>query len=152
VQLVQNAPELGAGHMEQHRVGEHAVEAGCGQVECEQVLPPHLAAAVRSRHGDELDHAVEADRRVAQRRECLQVAARAAAEVEDRERRRGFDVAQQRIDVLAHVVIARALPELLGALGVMRQRERGDVCKFGFGLGHAPMLPQRRPSHAAGRE
>ena len=41
--------------------------------------------------------------------ERLQVAPGPAAKIENRERRLAFDVLQQRLDVLADVVIARAL-------------------------------------------
>ena len=127
VQLAEHSRQLGARHMEQHGVGEDAVEAIGRQVEGEQVLLPDLAAAVRACHGRELRLAVEADRVVAEVGEGLQVAARATAEVEDRERRRAFDVAQQRRDVLADVVPARALPVVAGALAVVRERRRGNV-------------------------
>ena len=38
----------------------------------------------------------------------------------------GLDVSQQRFDVLADVVIARAFPEIFGAPVVVFQREVGD--------------------------
>ena len=41
-------------------------------------------------------------------------------------RRFALDVLQQRLDVLADVVIARAFPELFGMQIVMLQREEGD--------------------------
>src|SRR5205814_10520314 len=57
----------------------------------------------------------------------LEVAPGAAAKIEYRERRHAFDVLQQRPDVLADVVIARALPEFFGTLIVMLEREVGDL-------------------------
>jgi len=48
------------------------------------------------------------------------------AEIEYGERRFIVDVFQQRIDVLADIVIARALPEFFSMLVVMFQREIGD--------------------------
>ena len=36
--------------MKQRRVGEYAVEAGGGQIELQEVLLPHLAAAMGARH------------------------------------------------------------------------------------------------------
>ena len=49
--------------MEQHRVGEHAVEMTVGQLKVQEVLMPDLAAAVFSRHLDKTLGAVQADRR-----------------------------------------------------------------------------------------
>jgi len=63
---------------------------------------------------------------VTERGERLEVASRPAAEIEDRERWIALDGAQQRVDVLADVVIARAFPEILGMPVVMFQREAGD--------------------------
>jgi hypothetical protein len=63
---------------------------------------------------------------VTERGERLEVASRPAAEIEDRERRVGLDGSQQRFDVLADVVIARAFAETLGMPVVVFQREAGD--------------------------
>jgi hypothetical protein len=63
---------------------------------------------------------------VTERGERLEVASRPAAEIEDRERRVALDGSQQRFDVLADVVIARAFPEILGMPVVVFQREAGD--------------------------
>jgi len=59
---------------------------------------------------------------VAERAQRLQVASRPAAQVQNRERRRAFQVPQQLADVLADVVIARAAPELLRPLLVVLER------------------------------
>ena len=56
----------------------------------------------------------------------LEVTPGAASEVQQHERRRRLDVLQQRGDVLAHVVIARAFPVGLRALVVVCQRSCGD--------------------------
>jgi hypothetical protein len=64
---------------------------------------------------------------VAERGARLEVTPRPAAEVEDGEGRLRLDRLQQRREVLAHVVIARPFPELLGPLIVMFQREVGDL-------------------------
>ena len=68
----------------------------------------------------------EPDRDVTQRREGNEIASRAATEVEDREGRRSFDVRQKRGNVLAHVVTARALAEIVGARFVVRERALRD--------------------------
>ena len=59
--------------------------------------------------------------------EGREVAPRPAAEVEDPEGRLARDVPQQRGDVLADVVIARAGAEVFGALVVVRERAGGDL-------------------------
>ena len=56
----------------------------------------------------------------------LEVASRPAAKIEYRERRFTLDVLQQRLDVLADVVIARTFPQILGTLVVMFQRAVGN--------------------------
>jgi len=58
--------------------------------------------------------------------ERLEVASRPAAKIEYRERRVTLDVSQQRFDVLADVVIARAFSEIFGTPVVVFQRELGD--------------------------
>lgn len=68
---------------------------------------------------------------MAQRGERLQVAPWPAAEIEDRERRRALDVAQERGDVLADVVVLRAGAEVLRALLVVLERRGGDAGELG---------------------
>jgi hypothetical protein len=96
------------------------------QIEWRKVLLPNVAAAVRPSHFGEACGPVETDCDVTQRRERLEIASGAAAKVEDRERRRAFDVRQQRGNVLAHVVVPRALPEIVRARVVMRERALRD--------------------------
>lgn len=61
-----------------------------------------------------------------QRGESLQVPPRPAAEIEDRERSFALDVAQERGDVLADVVVLRAGAKVLRALLVVLERRGGD--------------------------
>src|SRR5258706_9009835 len=126
-QLAQDARQLLPRHVEQHRIGEHAVEARRGEREREQILPPHLAAAVLARHRGEALRSLQADRGMAGIGDRLQVPPGSPAQVENRERRFAFDVPKQRRDILAGVVIARALPEILRAAVVVIQRAGGDV-------------------------
>ena len=49
-----------------------------------------------------------------------------AAKIEYREQRLTLDGLQQRLDVLADVVVARAFPEIFGTLVVMFQHQVGD--------------------------
>jgi hypothetical protein len=64
---------------------------------------------------------------VAELGERLEVAPGTAAQIEDRERWRAANRPQERRDILRDVVVARALPEILGALVVVLQRAPGDV-------------------------
>jgi hypothetical protein len=67
--------------------------------------------------------AFQTDRIMASFDERFEVAAGPAAKVEYRRRRLALDVLQQRFNVLADVVMARALPELFRTLIVVLQRE-----------------------------
>src|SRR5260221_9762878 len=120
-QLAEDARQLLARPVEQHRIGEHAVEARIREFHSEQILPPHLAAAVLARHDREGLRTLQADRDMAERGERLQVPPRPAAQVEDRERRRALDAIEQRRDIPADIVTARALPEGFGAPVVLVQ-------------------------------
>src|SRR5712691_3295006 len=62
--------------------------------------------------------------------ERLQVPPRPAAQVENRERRLALDVREQRRDVLADIVIARALPEVLGAPVIVIEGPGGDAIQI----------------------
>src|SRR5690606_13257852 len=106
----------------------------------------HLATAVLARHPGEARRAVEADGDMAERGECRQVAPRPAAEVEDGEGRLALEVAQQLGDVLADVVVARALPEGVGTLLVVG--ERGGAGRAGRGIGgrHDRIVARRASS------
>jgi hypothetical protein len=81
---------------------------------------------VGARHCRQASGAFQAYGDVTQLGKRLEVASRPAAEIEDRERRVALDRSQQRFDVLPDVVIARALPELLGTPVVVLQREVRD--------------------------
>ena len=76
-----------------------------------------------SRHGDEMLGTVQTDRIMASFDERFEIAPGPAAKVEYCKRGLALDVLQQRFNVLADVVIARALPELFGTLIVMLQSE-----------------------------
>ena len=113
--------------MKQRRVGEYAVEMAIRQIELEEILLPYFAAAVGARHYGEARGAFQTYRDVTELGERLEVASGPAAKIEDRERRVTLDGSQQRCDVLADVVIARAFPEILGMPVVVVQREAGDL-------------------------
>lgn len=65
-----------------------------------------------------------------ERGESLQIPPRPAAEVENREWRFAFNVAQERGDVLADVVVLRAGAEVLRALLVVFERRGGNPGKL----------------------
>ena len=73
-------------NMEERCVREDPVEHSLGQFELQKILLPHFATGGRTRHGHELRRAVQSDRAVTESRERGQIAPRAAAEVQDRER------------------------------------------------------------------
>src|SRR4051812_49823023 len=113
--------------MKQRCVGEHTIEMTIRQIELKKILLPYLAAAVDTRHCDDVRCALQTHGKVAEFGKYLEVAPGPAAEIEYRERQVAFDALQQRRDILADVVIAGALPELFGTAIVMLQRE---VCDF----------------------
>src|SRR4029453_6972111 len=101
-----------------------------------------LAAAVLARHGGEPRGPLEADRLLAQHAKGLQGIARAAAEIQYAERWGTTNVPQERLDVLLHVVVAGALPELGGALVVVLERLPGDERQVFEHLRHRdPSIP-----------
>src|ERR1700730_5470877 len=85
----------------------------------------------------------------------LEVAARSAAEIENRQRWLGFDMVQQCRDVLTHVVSARAVTKILGTLVVVLQRQGGYLMQVVWMKLHAwqrwflrgRMRPVRRMIH-----
>jgi len=98
-----------------------------GQIECEKILPPHLATAVSARDFDKARRAVEADRNVPELGESLQIAPGPATEIGESEGTLAANVIQHRRDVLHNVMPTRALPESLRALIVMMQRGAADL-------------------------
>jgi hypothetical protein len=85
---------------------------------------------VGARHNGQARGAFQTHGEVTEFGKHLEVASRPAAKIEYCERRITLDVLQQRLDVLADVVIARAFPEFFGTLVVMFQREVGDFSQF----------------------
>ena len=98
------------------------------QIELEKILLPDLTAAVGARHGHEFRGAFEADGNVSEPGKCPQVAARTAAEIQNPIRRLGFDMTQQRADVLAHIMIAGTVAKIAGVLVVVLQRQIDNLC------------------------
>jgi hypothetical protein len=74
---------------------------------------------------------------VAKLAEGAQVAPRPAADIQDCERRRAVNMAQQRRDVLADIVIAGAFAKIFCTLVVMFQRQGGNVFEIGRQECHA---------------
>ena len=160
VQLAQNLAKFLGRHMKQRSVGKDPVEAFSGQVELEKVLVPHFTAAVFTRHLGEAFGAVQADGHMTQAGEGLQVAPRPAAKIQNRERCRARDMAQQGIDVLAYIVVAGAFTEAFCALLIVAQSGGSNLfegfCieghgKFSRRRGWPPTIPQRLFSARARR-
>src|SRR5258706_12026355 len=107
------------------------------QSQFEEVLLPHFAPAVGPRHVDEAGGTFQADCGVTEFGKRLQVTSRPATEIEDRERWLALDVFKQRGDILGNVVIAGALPECLGPLVVMGERQIGDLFQVSGAQFHA---------------
>ncbi len=129
MQLAQYARQFRARYVEQRSVGKNAAELFVRQVEPQKVLLPDLAAGLVAGHLRETLGAVDADRAMAETGENLEVAPRPAAQIENGERRRAYDMAQQRVDVLPNIVILRSVAKFLGALIVVRERLRGNLLK-----------------------
>ncbi|MCY1540807.1 hypothetical protein D9M68_764660 [compost metagenome] len=144
VQLAEYSRQLLIRHMEQAGVGEDAVEACIRQVEGQEVLLPDFTAAAFAGHLDEARAAVQADGGVAQGLEGAQVAARAAAEIEDLVRRLALDMPQQCGDVLADIVIAGAFAKVFGAVLVMGQGQGADLREVVGAEHHAGGLERKR--------
>ena len=130
VQLSQNARQFPGWYMKQRGVGEYSIKIPCREIELQEILLPDHAAAVGACHFDETRGTIQTDDHMTEAGEGLQIAAWAAAEVEDGERDLASEVAQQRGDVLSYVVVARSLTKFLGALVVMSQRSARDLFKI----------------------
>src|SRR3989440_3632421 len=126
VQFQQHARQLLAGYMKKRSVGEYAIEMVLRQIELEEILLPYFAAAMRAGHGGEARGAFQTYRDVAEFGKGLEVTPGPAAKIEYRETPFTLDVSQHRRDVLADVVMPRALPEIFGMLVIMFQREVGN--------------------------
>src|SRR6204780_5762333 len=107
--------------MKQRGVGEYTVEIVIRQIELEKILLPNFAAAVGTRHVGEMCGAFQTDRDVTEFDNHFEVSSGPAAKIKYCETRPTLDVLQNRRDVLADIVIARACPELFGAPVIMFQ-------------------------------
>src|SRR5438132_5457990 len=105
--------------MEQRGVGEYAIEIFFRQVELEKILLPYFAAALSACHCCKMHGSFQTDRDVTFFGKHFEVAPRSAAKIEYREWRLTLDMQQQRLNVLADVVIARGFPEFIGMLIVV---------------------------------
>src|SRR5207247_8967560 len=113
MQLLQHTRQRLAGDMEQRGIGKHAVKVSARQIEFKKILLQHLAATVGARHCCKPRCTFKAGGVVSECLECLEITSRPAPEVKQLKRRWRLDVLQQRGDVLADVMIARAFPELV---------------------------------------
>lgn len=86
--------KLPARHVEQRRVGKHAVKESGRQFEPKEVLMPDFTLTVGTRHMREAFGTVKANRPMAEIPEDPEVPSRAAAEIEYRKWRLARDMAQ----------------------------------------------------------
>ena len=107
--------------MEERGVGKNSVEILRRQIQLQKILVPYCAAAVLLRQLDETLRSIETDGFMPKIAKDLQVSPGTAAEVEDAKRSGAVQSLQERIAVLADIVIARAFPETLGVLIIMRK-------------------------------
>lgn len=122
MQFVQHARQDPAGDVEQRRIREHAVEVARRQVQREEVLLQHFAAAGGAGHRGKPWRTLQPGGDMPESGEGVEVTARPATKIQDRQRRwRRYRLEQCR-DVLAHVVIARTFPVGQRSLVVMRER------------------------------
>jgi hypothetical protein len=112
--------------MKQRGIGEHAVEIFFRQLELEKILLSYFAAAVGACHRCKMHRAFQTDGDVTLFRKHFEVAPWSAAKVKYRKWRLSVDILQQRLNVLADVVIARAFPEFFGTLIVVLKRAMGE--------------------------
>jgi|ERR1700677_3195177 len=110
--------------MEQGRVGEYPIEAPIGQIELKEILLPHFKFQSPS-HCSKFGRPIQTDSNMAKFCECLQISSRATTEIQDRERLWSLDVLKKSLDVLAHIVILRGLPELLSVVVVVPEGPAG---------------------------
>ena len=94
-------------------------------MQLQKILVPYCAAAVLLRQLDEALRAVESDRFLSEIAKDFQIPAWPAAEVENAKRSGAVQSLQERIAVLADIMIARAFPEAVGVLIIMR---KSDCC------------------------
>src|SRR5258708_35312584 len=81
---------------------------------------------------------------MAKRCERLEGSRRSEAQTKNREGGFGLDMAQQRGDVLAHIMRARAVAKILGALVVVLQRQGGYLLQIDRGKRHRRTPPLRQ--------
>src|SRR5678816_1227101 len=136
MQLREDSWQLLARDVEQHRVGEHAVEVTAGQVQFQKVLHQHFASAVLARDRGQLSRPIQADHLMPECLERAEIASWTTPEIQQSEWRWHVDVCQEHLDVLAHIVIARAFPVALGIPVVVRQRAGRDLTQIFRGLWH----------------
>jgi hypothetical protein len=138
MQFVQHPRQRLAGDVEQRRIREYAVEVARRQVEREEVLLQHVAAAGGTRHRGKPWRTLQPGGGMPESRERVEVTARPATEIQNHQRRWRLDGLKQCRDVLAHVVIARTFRIGLRSLVVVRERARDDLVEAQASAGPLP--------------
>lgn len=99
-------------HMKQSGIGKNPVEMLRRQIKRVKRLLPDLASAKGARHLDKLRRTFQADSDMPQLRQRLEIAAWATTEIQNPQLRLADQLTQKRCDILADIVVARALPKI----------------------------------------
>lgn len=130
MQLTEYPRQFLGWNMKQARIGKYAIKGTFRKVELQEILLPHLATGILPRHGRKALRPLHAYSYVSAPGEFLEITPRPTAEIEDSEGRVPFDMAQQRINVLADVVIPRSLPKIFRMPVIVRQCQGYDLVQI----------------------
>ena len=121
VQRRQHLGQCLARHMKQGGVGKHPVKMIAGKIQGEKILLPYLAAAVLARHLGKTRRPFQPHGNMPLLPERLQIAARPAAKIQERERHWSLDELQQSRHVLADIMVSGARIKIFDVLVVVGQ-------------------------------
>lgn len=97
------------------------------QIKLQKILLPYFALCIIARHLCKFCRTIEPDCSMAKLGKSLQVASRTATQIQYGRWCIGGEVSEQRGDVLADIMRARAFPEGCSTLVVMLQRRIADM-------------------------
>ena len=111
-------------------IGEDTVEVLRRELKPEKVLMPHLTTAVLPSKLDEALCSLKTDGFMARVSKNFQIPTGAATDIKDSKRSFTLKMFQQRIAILAHIVIARAFPKTIRVLIVVAKSNRRSLRQF----------------------
>ena len=100
--------------MEQRGVGEYTIKYVRGKFQFEKILMPDCASGAACRHFHERGTPIQADGLVPEFPESKEVASGTTAQIENVVGAVALNVSEQRVDVLADVVVLCAFQKILG--------------------------------------